>query len=374
MEPFNGDFIQRHAYAAALYNDIYVIHVAGDVTGEAKGIEHVINRAEGLTEQIIYYNKSTSWFGKAVDYYRWSSIFKQAIRKYILENGKPDLVHVHIPFKAGLMAIRIKKKYGIPFIVTEHWTIYHSASQVKYEEQNALFKSILTRVVKQSDLLTPVSNDLGLLMNKLVTKKSFSVIENVANDQYFHFADTAKPGFSFRFIHVSNMAYQKNVEGIIECFAEFQQQYPATELVIAGHVSTTVKQLIDATGLLNTKIFLKGEINYSEVAVELQQADALLMFSRFENSPCTIIEALCCGLPVIATSVGGIPELIDESNGLLITSEDNAALSGAMENLRMNYALYNRKKIAEHARGRFSYTVIGKKMDTIYNSILTGLD
>ncbi|MFZ1260557.1 MAG: hypothetical protein WAQ93_08730, partial [Chitinophagaceae bacterium] len=114
MEPFNGDFIQRHAYAAALYNDIYVIHVAGDVTGEAKGIEHVINRAEGLTEQIIYYNKSTSWFGKAVDYYRWSSIFKQAIRKYILENGKPDLVHVHIPFKAGLMAIRIKKKYGIP--------------------------------------------------------------------------------------------------------------------------------------------------------------------------------------------------------------------------------------------------------------------
>ena len=126
--------------------------------------------------------------------------------------------------------------------------------------------------------------------------------------------------------------------------------------------------------MLNTKIFLKGEINYSEVAVELQQADALLMFSRFENSPCTIIEALCCGLPVIATSVGGIPELIDESNGLLITSEDNAALSGAMENLRMNYALYNRKKIAEHARGRFSYTVIGKKMDTIYNSILTGLD
>ena len=53
MEPFNGDFIQRHAYAAALHNDIYVIHVAGDVTGEAKGIEHVINRAEGLTEHIV---------------------------------------------------------------------------------------------------------------------------------------------------------------------------------------------------------------------------------------------------------------------------------------------------------------------------------
>ncbi|MBK8141573.1 MAG: hypothetical protein IPK57_11530 [Chitinophagaceae bacterium] len=65
-EPFNGDFIQRHARAAALYNDIYVIHVAGDETGNNKKPGEEIHQSEGLTEQIIYYQKSTSFFWQAI--------------------------------------------------------------------------------------------------------------------------------------------------------------------------------------------------------------------------------------------------------------------------------------------------------------------
>ncbi len=371
MEPFNGDFIQRHAFAAALFNDIYVIHVAGDASGNTKETKNIIRRSEGLTEHIIYYKKPTSFLRKFRDYYRWRSVFKQAIRKYILENGRPDVVHVHVPFKAGLMAILLKEKFRVPFIVTEHWTIYHSQSEVKYEEQNSLFKSIITRVVKQSELLTPVSNDLGLLINKKVAPKNFSVIENVANEKYFYYADRAKADSTFRFLHVSNMTYQKNVESIIECFNHIHQKFPATELVIVGAMPAGIKNKIEKTGLLDNRIFLKGEVSYPDVAKEMQKAHSLLMFSRFENSPCTIIEALCCGLPVIATTVGGIPELIDDSNGLLVESPDTEALSGAMEKMVMNYTGYDRKKIAKLAISRFSYPVIGKKIDTIYTAIKT---
>jgi glycosyltransferase involved in cell wall biosynthesis len=218
-------------------------------------------------------------------------------------------------------------------------------------------------------MLLPVSRDLGLLMNKLVTKKEFTVVENVANEKYFYYTDNIKPGAAFRFLHVSNMTYQKNAEGIIESFTAFHEKFQEAELVIVGSVPVEMKQLIEKTGLLDKNIFLKGEISYAGVAGEMQQANALVMFSRFENSPCSIIEALCCGLPVIATNVGGISELLDENNGLLIESLDKKALVTAFEKMVINYSVYNRKKIAEQATSRFSYPVIGKKLDEIYTIV-----
>lgn len=368
MEPFNGDFVQRHANAAALYNDIHVIHAAGDITGTEKTEQ--VSSKEGLTEHIVYYKKVSGLIGKFINYNRWRAAYRQAIDQYIQKNGKPDLVHVHVPMRAGLFAMRLKKKYGIPYVVTEHWTIYQPQSDVKYAAQKPLFRSVIQWVVKGCSRLLPVSNDLGLRMNEQVAKKEFTVIENVANENYFHYADIIKPGSPFRFIHVSNMTYQKNAEGIIECFADFCQRFPAAELVIAGNVPASIKQLIEETGLLNKKIFLRGEISYTEVAKEMQEANALLMFSRFENSPCSIIEALCCGLPVIATRVGGIPELINETNGMLVESLDKKGLIAAMEEMITNYKAYNRKKIAEDAAGRFSYPVIGKKLDEVYASLI----
>ena len=369
MEPFNGDFIQRHAAAAALYNDIYVIHLAGDSSLPRNIEEHITNTAEGLTEHLVYYKKPTSFFKKLRSYYRWAKATRHAIRLYIKAHGKPDLVHVHVPMVAGLWGGRIKSKYGIPYVITEHWTIYQPQNELKYEQQKILFKLVLRRIVEGSKMLLPVSRDLGLLINRLVATKEFNVVENVANEKYFYYKDDIKTGAVFRFIHVSNMTYQKNADGIIDGFTEFQQKFQEAELVIVGSVPVEMKQLIAKTGLLDKNIFLRGEISYLAVAGEMQQANALVMFSRFENSPCSIIEALCCGLPVIATNVGGIPELLNENNGLLIESLDKQALVAAFEKMVTNYPEYSRKKIAEQALSRFSYPVIGKKLDEIYSTI-----
>lgn len=374
LAPFNGDFIQRHAAAAMLYNDIYVIHVAGDSSGKFSRKQQESNTLPGLTEHIIYYPSASSLMGRLISYYSWLIIYRQAIRRYISAHGKPDLVHIHIPFKGGILGLWMKKKFKIPYVVTEHWTIYQPQNIVKYKQQKTFLKSILNRVVKGCNLLLPVSKDLGLLMNKLVTEKKFSVIENVANEEYFYYADTISTDSPFRFIHVSNMTYQKNAEAILECFCLFQESFPATELVIVGIIPAGMKQMIEKTGLMDKNIFLKGEISYVAVAGEMQKANALVMFSRFENSPCSIIEALCCGLPVIATNVGGIPELLDENSGLLIETLDKKALVTALASMVTNYSVYDRKKIAEQAKSRFSYAVIGNKLDEVYTSVISNRD
>src|SRR5690242_12927885 len=94
-EPFNGDFIQRHAQAASLYNDIYVIHVAGDTSGLIKETITEIKEENGLTECIVYFKKSVTTWGRLRGHYKLMSLYKKAIRDYLKKNGKPDLVHVH---------------------------------------------------------------------------------------------------------------------------------------------------------------------------------------------------------------------------------------------------------------------------------------
>jgi len=102
----------------------------------------------------------------------------------------------------------------------------------------------------------------------------------------------------------------------------------------------------------------------------MQQCDCFILFSDIENSPCVIGEALCCGLPVIATAVGGIPELVHDNNSLLISPRNEDELVKAMQNMVENKEQFDHKKIAEDAQHIFSYPVIGQQFMDYYKKIL----
>ena len=101
----------------------------------------------------------------------------------------------------------------------------------------------------------------------------------------------------------------------------------------------------------------------------MQQSDAFLLFSRFENQPCVVLESLCCGLPVISTKVGGIGELIDESNGILIESGDVNGLVWAMQRMMDDHSKYERATIAAKASAAFNYQAVGKRIADLYDYI-----
>src|SRR6478672_2881502 len=95
-EPFNGDFIQRQAMAASLYNHVNVIHVA-----DSSSILEYASVTGNLEEHIAYFRKSTSLLKRISNNYRLLRIYRRTIKLYIAHKGKPDIVHVNIPLKAG---------------------------------------------------------------------------------------------------------------------------------------------------------------------------------------------------------------------------------------------------------------------------------
>ena len=363
-DAFDGDFIQRHARAAALYNDIHVIFVKASEEQEA--VEETLNEDQGLTEQIIYVPKKEGLINKLKNYRQWKRCFRAAV-DLSLQKQKPSIVHVHIPWKVGIIALWIKKAYGIPFIVTEHWGIYNTIVEDNIYTKSFPVRYLLKRIYKEANTFISVSNYLGEGVNQALVKKNYSVIPNVVDTSLFYPAEKKYPRFTF--LHVSNMVPLKNVEGILHAFKLFLETGSDAQLILIGNKNGQYKELAAKLEFPNKAVFFKGEILYADVAKEMQRSHVFILNSNIENSPCVIGEALCCGLPVIATNVGGISELIKKENGQLIFPGDTNALLNEMRQAFYNYDQFNNQQIAAAATENFSIPVLARQFDSLYNSV-----
>jgi glycosyltransferase involved in cell wall biosynthesis len=359
---FDGDFIQRHARAASLYDDIHVLFIKA--FDQQKEKEQEFREENGLAEQIIYLPKRKEFAGKLASFFNWQKQYQSEVSA-IFKKHAPELIHVHIPWKVGLIALWAKKEYKIPFVVTEHWGIYNDVVEDNIHTKSALVRYLLQRIYKEAHTFTSVSKYLGDGVNKTLLKKEFLVIPNVVDTRLFKPSNEKYDRFTF--LHVSNMVPLKNVEGILHAFSQFlKQSGTAAQLVLVGNRNDQYEKIAEDLKLLNTAVFFLGEVSYAEVAKEIQRSHAFILNSNIENSPCVIGEALCCGLPVLTTTVGGIPELVNGNNSLLISPGNSEGLAMAMVQLKKNYSSFNSAAISTEAMNKFSMASVGRQIHNVY--------
>ena len=369
LDNFDGDFIQRHANAVAMYCKVHVIYIKKDKTLAVNETQEVNYDSGNLTEEVIYYNSFKTGI-KLLDRFlsqlKYNQCYRKAIKAYITKNGKPHCVHVHVAMKAGLAALWIKKKWDIPFIVTEHWTGYHKHAIQSVYNYDLVFRRKARKILKEATLFLPVSKDLGETVKHNFVNIPYCVVPNVVNAEFFYFK--LPKHVKFRFIHVSYMNYQKNPEGIFRACSLLKHKGYNFEVMMLGNKDENLRLKAQEYNLNDDVLFFLESIPYAEVALQMQSSSAFLLFSRFENMPCVILEALCCGLPVISSNVGGIAEVIDETNGILVENENTEELAKAMQNLLDNYMVYDRSAIAARATAKFNYDTVSKLYLNVYNN------
>ena len=316
-----------------------------------------------------YYGRS-SRFGlleKLLSFNKYRQFQKSVFHSIVQEYGEPQLVHVHVAMKAGLLAWHLFKKNKIPYLLSEHWTGYYKASAPNYYAASPWMKHWIKKIIRNASLLVTVSDQLGRTIQQNITPVKYEVIHNTVDTSHFNYQAFSPP--VFRFIHPSYLNYQKNPEGMIEAAAHLSGKGYVFELHLIGNRDEKLEALAKSKGLLNKCVFIKPAVSYMEVAIQMKQSSALLMFSRFENLPCVILEALCCGLPVISSQVGGIGEVINEKNGLLVDNENVMELAAAMKKIMDAYANYNREAISAEAIKRYNYPEIGSQYFRWYKKI-----
>lgn len=368
-DPFDGDFIERHALAVSRFVKITLLFVAKDETLKNNTIEIEKTVTGNLTVYKVYYGRS-GWNGVVEQLYsfrKYRQLQKQLYHRIVADSGTPSIVHVQVAMKAGLLALWLKKKYQVPFILTEHWSGYYPKILPNIYNSNRLIKELNKKIIQQALLFLPVSDNLGKMVNDHFTAIPFKVIPNTVNTSLFYYQPSTPK--KFRFIHPSSMIAIKNPEGILRACKIVKESGYDFELLMIGNKPERLVSLCYQYGI-SAEVLFEAAVPYAEVAQQMQQSSALLLFSHFENLPCIVLEALCCGLPVVSSRVGGIPELIDSSNGILSETEDVPALAASMMQMIDNYAAYNRAAIAENARALYNYDTIGKEYATVYKNIL----
>lgn len=365
-----GDFIQRHAIAVAAHVPVHVLFFVRDkekrITQDIKIEEH---KNGNLTETVIYYaigGHSIPVWDRLISMRKFISAYKKYLNDYILKKGLPTAVHVHVPYKAGLVAVWLKNKFGLNYFVTEHWAGYNRDNPDNFYNRPWSFRSITKRILKQAELVLPVSDELGQQLKTIVPSINTKSIPNTVDNKLFYPAE--KNSEVFRLVHyASSWKGQKNTEGIIRVLKNLLGNKQGWECVMYGPAGEELKNMVQQNGL-ETQVKFTGEISYTEVGELVRTASAFITFSNYENQPCSILEALCCGVPVIATRVGGIPEIINASNGILIDPKNENQLLLAIEQLMENHRQYNKQQIAADAINKFGYEAVGKQIAALYQS------
>jgi glycosyltransferase involved in cell wall biosynthesis len=371
-DPTLGIFVKRHAEAAAEINKVTLLHACVD-TDMGEGEFRIEKTEKGqFRELLVSYGASHSKIGfiRRLKNYQYKKRFYHFGLEKVLEwAGQVDLIHLHVPWPMGEIMQSLSRKLKVPYVLSEHWTGYQPEDG-RYK--GWLMERLTKRTARDAAFVLPVSEHLLQAMRSKGVPGNYRVVPNVVDTDLFKPLE-GEQVIEKHLIHVSSLDdQQKDVSGIIAAFIEARKQAPELKLVVIGSGIDEVKlkKLSNEAGLTGRSVFFKGRMMEHDLVKEFQHARAFVLNSRFETQGVVILEALACGIPVIAPAIGGIDPQIRDGCGILFPSGDQKALCEAMLEVANNYQQYEAEKIREFVNSRFSYQVVSKQLDQIYREVL----
>ena len=366
-----GNFIQRHVRAISTEHDCELWYTS-PVSNENPliGTSEVLD-GDGFIERIAY-PRATKPGVRAVT----RSLLKFEPGE---EVAMPDLVHLHVAFPAGRAARILAERWNVPLVVTEHWTAYHDSHHIPLWRRIAM-----RRTAASTSVFCPVTEQLAEKMQEFKMRnhsrtETYKVVPNVVDTARFDLGSRKRnKGDEVRILHVSSLEEaQKNITGILNTISTIRSTRPEFNfsLTLVGGADPErlgkVRRYAASMNLAEPCVKFTGAISGDEVASQMKECDAVLLFSRKENFPCAIAEAWACGKPVITTDVGGIAEHMNDERGMLINSGDEKALAEAILRLDKDW---DEESIRKYAVDNFSVEAVAKSYSEAYAIALNSIN
>ena len=363
LDKFNGDFNERLVHAVANYRAQIVVYVSTKKRSNLEEIEISEEKNVIIYKAYFIYSRFN-----LVNAFRMFKLYSKIFKIIFKEHGLPLLVHNYVFFPSGLVSVYLKYRYKLKIVLTEHWTLFNYADNEKHIYTHSLFQKLIYSIIlRVIDSVISVSESLGLSISEWTKGAKTYILPNVVDTTFFNRIGVEKLDKQyFNFIHVSDIGMKKNVESMLNVFSKLLKTGAKVKLTLIGEERENILKIIKDNDLLKENVSFLGEVSYKHVAENMKNSDAFILFSKYENMPCVILEALCCGLPIISSSVGGIATVVNKTNGLLVESENEEQLYEAIILMMKNYHQYDTKSISENAISAYNYKHIGKQTDEIY--------
>lgn len=282
----------------------------------------------------------------------------------ILTKIKPDVVHCQ-GISTGISGYWAKKFLKIPYIV------YGRGSDVYL---NWSFKKLISKMVfENAGAVLVLINDMKDCLKKYNIKEVF-VIGNGIDYEKFSKHQKQKNGFlSHKIIFVGNLKPVKGLNYLIEAISVVKNKFSDVELIIAGDgpEKKNLQELSKNLNLQNSIKFL-GRIENEKVAEYMSVADLFVLPSLSEGFPMVLLEAMAVGLPIVATEIRGVPEIVKNGeSGFLAEPKNSHNLAQKIIFMLENKELM--QKISEHNKKtakEYSWQNVAQNLNAIYYGVV----
>jgi glycosyltransferase involved in cell wall biosynthesis len=305
----------------------------------------------------------------------WDRLIVKDLRAIIRER-KIDLVHAQL-YHANMYGRVAALMERVPAIITEH-NVYE-----KYKYKRRLVNRFLGKKTSRVIAVSKPVRDYIIKRDSLDPAK-VEVIYNGIECERFSRPSPAERERARRGLGlgpdivavgmISRLARQKGHVFMLRALGEAKKQAPGIKLIVAGdgplrdELAGEAKRL----GLMGDVVFLGAR---RDVPAILKALDIYAMPSLWEGHPMALLEAMSTGLPVVASRVGGVPDVVEDGvNGILIVPEDAFALASRMVELAKNPELRERlgKEAGVLVGERFSAKAMVERMERLYVEVVKG--
>lgn len=274
--------------------------------------------------------------------------------KKILKSNNFDIVHINTACsKLGmirdLVCLSIAKNYNIKIIV-------HCHCDTSYMVKGKISEFIFKKICDNSDVLFSLNNASYNHIKKLIGKESI-IVPNFIKSSILEEKNTIKVSTDIKnILYVGHITKSKGCDDIID----IAKQMPDKIFKMIGYISDEIKEIQTTK---NVKYL--GELTHEQVLQQMREHDLLLFPTHTEGFPNVVLEAMACGMPIISTDVGAIPDMIENNGGIVVKPKDKKSIKSSINkledrNLRLKMSDWNIKKVESN------YT-IDKVMDMIFS-------
>ena len=293
---------------------------------------------------------------------RWIRSTVRLYNRYCKSFGAPDIILAHSAIWAGYAAYRISLTTGIPYVITEHRSLFVFSTEAAKNMLRPFYIPLLKEAYLNARQLIIVSDSMktGLLDMEPRLVSHIREIPEMVNGDFFTPPTKARTADPFVFITAGRLLHVKGLDVLIRAFAK---------LIEAGHSDIILKVLgrgEERQGLeklardlgLTDKVIFTGRLSREEVRDEFQRSDCFVLSSRYEAFGIVLTEAMATGLPVIATRSGGPEKIVQPEFGYLVDTEDEESLAEAMQKMKQKYSDFDPGLIRKTVLDRYGHALI----------------
>jgi glycogen(starch) synthase len=272
---------------------------------------------------------------------------------WTMRQVRPQVVLAFFGVPSGVAAWFWSFFFRVPYIVCLRGGDVPGFRPYDFAKYHRVLAPLLRRVWRKAAAVVANSEGLRQLGNIFEPKLPIAVIPNGVDLSAFSGAQTVREGAHMLF--VGRVVYQKGLDLLLTALQTLS--VPGWKLTIVGDGPSAdrLKQQAAELGIIQSVQFV-GWQTRDRLAAYLKEADLFVYPSRHEGMPNAVLEAMASGLPVLATRIAGSEELVTSDTGVLVPSEDSAALGSALEQLLRDAALLQRMGSAARKRVEEQYS------------------